>query len=55
MKKCKGKNKVKTVYRGDCNNCGKKRKCKLYHNMHYNRYYEENVDISEIELLKDWD
>lgn len=56
MKKCKykrKKDKVKAVYHGDCINCDKKEKCKTYQNMCYNEY--DDPDLSEIELLKDWD
>ena len=55
MKKCKGKkDEVKAVYHGDCNNCDEIKKCKTYQNMHYDED-DENPDLSEIELLKDWD
>ena len=55
MKKCKRKkDEVKAVYHGDCKYCDEIKNCKTYQNMHYDED-DENPDLSEIELLKDWD
>ena len=54
MKKCKRKrDKAKAVYHGDCKHCDSVDECQTYKDMHYDE--DDKPDLSEIELLKDWD